>query len=147
MAVSYMKYIYMSRTQLIGQLEYEGYSNEVAEKVVAVYEAQNSVDWEEIAILWAEDFISDVPMSRGGLISIMTSDIINFSSKQAEVAVSYLEDNNLVDWNEQAVLVGEEMLSYREYERQDFIQDMTSEWGKQFTREQAEYAADELGIK
>ena len=68
-----------------------------------------------------------------------------FSKDQAIYAVDYLENNNLVDWFEQAVKSAENYLEYSSFSRKELINQLTSAYGEKFTQEQAEYAVNQLG--
>lgn len=81
-AQDYLKYTAFSRTGLIGQLEYEGYSHEDAE--FAVYYI--TVDWFEQAAQCAEDYLKYSAFSRDGLIDQLEYE--GFTREQAEYAVT-----------------------------------------------------------
>ena len=69
----------------------------------------------------------------------------NYPKEDAEFAVSYLEDNGKVDWNEQAVKAAKNYLEFSSFSREGLIDQLCSEYGDQYTREQAEYAVDQVG--
>jgi hypothetical protein len=63
-AESYLEFSAFSRTGLIGQLEFEGFTTEEATFGVDSL----NVDWFEQAVLSAESYLSFSSFSRGGLI-------------------------------------------------------------------------------
>lgn len=102
---------------------------------------------QENAVESALSYLEFMAFSRQGLIDQLTSEYgEGFDQADAEFAVKYLEDNGLVDWKEQAVKSAESYLEFTSFSRQGLINQLTSEYGEQFTREQAEYAADQVGL-
>lgn len=81
-AESYLSFMAFSRSGLIDQLEFEGYSTETA--TVAVDSLQ--VDWYEQAAKSAESYLSFMSFSRSGLISQLEFE--GFTREQAEYGVS-----------------------------------------------------------
>lgn len=81
-AQSYLEYSAFSRTGLIGQLEYEGYSTEDATFAV---DACN-VDWSEQAAKSAQSYLEYSSFSRQGLIDQLVYE--GFTPEQAEYGVS-----------------------------------------------------------
>lgn len=83
--------------------------------------------------------------SEASLIKQLTSDYGNgFSEADAEWAVA----NSGADWNAQAVMAAKGYLAMGTgFSRKSLIQQLTSEYGNQFTEAQAEYAADQVGLK
>lgn len=99
------------------------------------------------AVRAAKDYINVMPFSRNGLIKQLSSEYGNsFSEEDAIFAVDYLEQNNLVDWKEQAVKAAQNYNDLMGFSRDGLIQQLTSEYGDQYTQEEAEYAADQLGF-
>lgn len=79
-ACDYLKYMPMSYSSLIEELEFEGYSNEEA-----VYAADNcGADWDEQAVKCAEDYADIMEGSRSNLIEQLEYE--GFTSEQAEYA-------------------------------------------------------------
>lgn len=102
---------------------------------------------QENAVESALSYLEFMSFSRKGLIKQLTSEYgEGFDQADAEFAVKYLEDNGLVDWKEQAVKSAESYLDFTSFSRQGLINQLTSEYGEQFTREEAEYAADQVGL-
>ena len=98
------------------------------------------------AIKEALHYLSFSSFSRKGLIDQLSSEYgSQFPVEDAEFAVSYLEEHDLVDWNEQAVKEAQHYLEFSSFSRDGLIDQMTSEYGSQFTQEQAEYAAGQVG--
>lgn len=95
----------------------------------------------------ASDYLEFSAFSRAGLFDQLTSEYgSKFPEEDAEFAISYLEENGLVDWNEQAVKAAESYLEFSSFSKEGLIDQLSSEYGSQFTREQAEYAAEQVGF-
>lgn len=98
------------------------------------------------AIRSAESYLAFTAFSRAGLIRQLTSEYgEGFELADAEFAVSTLEASGGVDWNEQAVRSAESYLDFSSFSRQGLYDQLTSEYGEQFTHEQAEYALSAVG--
>lgn len=82
MAADYLDSQSFSRTGLIGQLEYEGFSNADATWGVDAL----GVDWNEQAARMAADYLDSQPFSRSGLIDQLVYE--GFTQAQAEYGVS-----------------------------------------------------------
>ena len=81
-ALSYLRFTSFSRTGLIGQLEYEGFSHSES-----VYGADHcGADWNEQAALKAESYLSFTSFSRTGLIDQLLYE--GFTRSQAEYGAS-----------------------------------------------------------
>ena len=81
LAHSYLSFMAFSRTGLIRQLEYEGFSNSEA-----VYAVDNcGADWYEQAVLCAKSYLSFMSFSRDGLIRQLEYE--GFTTSQAQHAV------------------------------------------------------------
>ncbi len=101
---------------------------------------------EKNAIKDAKKYIEFMPHSRKGLIDQLSSEYgSGYTLEAATKAVEYLEENNLVDWKEQAVRSAKLYLEYSSYSKQGLIDMLSSEYGAQYTKEEAEYAAKEVG--
>jgi outer membrane biosynthesis protein TonB len=81
-AQDYLSYTAFSRSGLIQQLEFEGYSNEDATFGVDSL----NVDWKEQAAKSAQDYLSFTAFSRSGLIQQLEFE--GFSREQAEYGVT-----------------------------------------------------------
>lgn len=148
-AMQYLKFMGFSRQGLIDQLASpygSGYLQEEAVFAVDYLENNNLVDWNEQAVKSATSYLSSMAFSRAGLIDQLTSEFgSKFTKEQAEYAVSTLETAGLVDWNEQAVKSAKSYLEFMAFSKEGLIDQLSSEYGSQFTREQAEYAAAHVG--
>ena len=147
-AKSYLNYTSFSRNGLIDQLSSEygsGYPYDDAVFAVTYLEENGLVDWYEQARKEAEDYLEYTSFSRKGLIEQLTSEYgSGFTADQAEQAVAYLEQENKVDWYEQAVLEAESYLEYMSFSRNELIDQLTSDYGSGFTYDQAVYAVDQV---
>lgn len=79
-AESYLDYTAFSKSGLIGQLEYEGFSNEDATYAVD----QISVDWKEQAVAMAKSYLDYTSFSKSGLIEQLEYE--GFSNEDATYA-------------------------------------------------------------
>ena len=80
-AKSYLRTMPFSRTGLIEQLEYEGFTHQ--EAVYGV--AQSGADWNEQAALKAKSYLRTMPFSRTGLIEQLEYE--GFTRQEAEYGV------------------------------------------------------------
>ena len=95
----------------------------------------------------ALNYIDTMPFSRSGLIKQLSSEYgSGFTEEQAEAAVNQLEEDNLVDWNAEAIEAAKSYLDTMAFSRQGLINQLTSEYGSGFTEEQAIYAVDQVGL-
>lgn len=148
-AINYLQFTAFSREGLINQLSSEygdGYSLDEATFAVNFLENHNLVDWEEQAIKSAKHYLSFTAFSRKGLINQLSSEYgERFTEEQASKAVAYLEGQGLVDWKEQAVKSAKNYLSFSSFSKAGLIEQLSSDYGEGFTREEAEYAAEQVG--
>jgi len=99
------------------------------------------------AVRSAQNYLDFTAFSRDGLIEQLSSEYGDgFPREDAEFAVAYLEEHDMVDWYEQAVLEAQSYLELTTFSRDGLIDQLSSEYGSQFTRDQAEYAADQVGF-
>ena len=149
-AMSYLNMTSFSREGLINQLSSsygEGYTMQQAIDAVDALEEYGLVDWNDEAVRSAENYLNMMAFSRQGLINQLSSQYgEGFTNEQAVYAVDYLENNDLVDWNEQAVRSAESYLDMMAFSRQGLIDQLSSQYGEQFTVDQATYAADQIGL-
>lgn len=132
-AQSYLSFTAFSRSGLIEQLEFEGYSNSDATWAVD----NVTVDWSEQAIAMAESYLEYTAFSRSGLIDQLTFE--GFSNDHAVGAV----DSITVDWDEQAAATAESYLEYSSFSRSGLIDQLIFEG---FTEAQAQYGVDQAGL-
>ena len=148
-AINYLDFTAFSRDGLIDQLSSEygsGYTDEEANFAVDFLEEHSLVDWDEQAIRSAQNYLDFTAFSRQGLINQLSSEYgSQFTAEQATKAVDYLEQNNLVDWKEQAVKAAKNYLEIMSFSRSGLIDQLSSPYGSGFTVEEATYAADQLG--
>ena len=148
-AKQYLKYMTFSRQGLIDQLASShgsGFSEDEAISAVEQLEADGLVDWNAEALEAASSFIEQKAFSRQGLLNQLTSSYgSQFTLKEATAAVDYLEENELVDWNAEAVEAAKSFSDITNLTKQDLYNQLTSKQGAGFTKAQAEYALKELG--
>jgi hypothetical protein len=102
---------------------------------------------QQSAIRSAESYLSFKGFSRAGLIRQLTSEYgEGFAPEDAEFAVATLEGQGKVDWNQEAVQSAESYLSFKGFSRDGLYQQLTSEYGEQFTGDQANFALDAVGL-
>lgn len=131
-AQSYIRHSAFSYNDLIGQLEYHGYSTEDA-----TWAADNcGADWMAEALESAESYIRHSGFSYAGLI-----DQLEYSEFTAEQA-KYGADNCGADWMAEAVECAASYLRHSSFSRAELIDQLLYEG---FTQEQAEYGAAQNG--
>ena len=103
---------------------------------------------QEEAIEAAREELGWWPYSRAGLINILSGEYgLGFTASDAEYAASYLEKRGEVNWKSNAVDYAEWYLDEIDgVSRSWLIDAMSGEYGEGFTRAQAEYAADQVGL-
>ena len=88
-----------------------------------------------------------MPFSRAGLIGQLTNEYGGqFPLGDAEFAVARLEAEGGVDWNAEAVEAAQSYQQLMPMSRQGLIDQLTSEYGSQFTLDQATHAVNTLGL-
>ncbi len=132
-AESYLDFSAFSRSGLIDQLEFEGYTN--AEATLAVDYLDG--DWNEQAALSAESYLDFTAFSESGLIDQLEFE--GFTSDQATSGVNSIT----VDWNEQAWKSAESYLEFSSFSRSGLIDQLLFEG---FTQSQATYGVDKAGL-
>lgn len=101
---------------------------------------------EENAIESAMSYIDLMSFSKAGLYKQLTSEYgEGYTEQEANKAISYLEKNGLVNWKEEAVEAAQDYLRISSYSRDGLYRQLTSEYGEQFTAEEAEYALSKVG--
>ncbi|MGI6020188.1 MAG: Ltp family lipoprotein [Lachnospiraceae bacterium] len=147
-AESYLEFTGFSKIGLVSQLSSEygdQYPEEVAEFAVQYLEDNNMVDWTEEAIESAQSYLSFSGFSKLGLIDQLTSEYgEQFTREEADSAVQYLEENSLVNWNDEAVESAQSYLDFSAFSRNELYDQLTGEYGDQYTPEQAEYALTQV---
>lgn len=96
------------------------------------------------AIERAQSYLSYSGFSRVGLIRQLSSDGEGYPAEDAEIAVSYLEQNGLVDWNAEAAEKAQSYMNYSNFSRDGLYNQLVSD-SEGFTPEQAEYALSQVG--
>lgn len=105
----------------------------------------SSADWNAQALSAAKGYLdSGMGFSEASLTGQLTSSAGNqFTAEQAQDAVA----KSGADWNEQAVAAAKGyMASGMGFSRASLIEQLSSSAGNQFTPEQAQYAADQVGL-
>lgn len=131
-ANSYLSLMHFSRSGLIDQLEFEGYTTEDA-----TFAVDNcGADWNEQAAGKAVDYLNTSAFSYSGLVDQLEFE--GFSTEEATYGV----DACGADWNEQAALKAQSYLDIMSFSRSQLIDQLEFEG---FTAEQAEYGATAAG--
>jgi Host cell surface-exposed lipoprotein len=128
-AESYLENQAFSRSGLIKQLKYEGYS--LADATYAVDAV--TANWNEQAAKSAETYLVNQAFSRSGLIKQLKYE--GYTPAQAAYAVN----NITVNWNEQAAKSAKSYLENQSFSRSGLIQQLEYEG---FTPAQARYGAN-----
>ncbi|HIV97268.1 MAG TPA: Ltp family lipoprotein [Candidatus Agathobaculum stercoravium] len=131
-ALSYLDLSAFSRSGLIEQLEFEGYSTEDATFAVDKCDA----DWAEQAEKSAQSYLEYSAFSQQGLIDLLVFE--GFSNEDATAAAA----NCGADWNEQAAKSAQNYLEFSSFSRQGLIDQLVYEG---FTQAQAEYGVTAAG--
>jgi hypothetical protein len=132
-AESYLKYSAFSRSGLIGQLEYSGFST--ADATYAVDSL--GTNWSQQAVKKAADYLKYSAFSRSGLIGQL--EYSGFSTAEATLGT----DSQKADWNEQAALKAADYLKYSAFSRSGLIAQLEYSG---FTTVQAEYGVSTTGL-
>ena len=131
-ANDYLRVMAFSRSGLVRQLEYEGYSN-----ADATYAADNcGADWNVQALKKAKSYLDVMAFSYAGLKGQLEYD--GFTNSQATYGV----DNCGANWNNQAVKKAKSYLDLMSFSRDELISQLEYEG---FIRAQAEYGAAKNG--
>lgn len=102
---------------------------------------------QESAIRSAKSYLSFKGFSRAGLTQQLTSEYgEGFELADAEFAIATIEADGDVDWNQEAVESAESYLDFKGFSRQGLFEQLTSEYGEQFTADQANFALDTVGL-
>ncbi len=95
----------------------------------------------------AKSYLDLRGFSRAGLIQQLTSEYgEGYPLADAEFAIARLEVEGGVDWNAEAAEAAKSYLEMTSFSRSGLIQQLTSEYGEGFTREQAEYGVSTTGL-
>ena len=148
-AESYLSFSSFSRSGLIDQLKYEGFS-----KSDAAFAVDNvTVDWDEQAAKSAESYLDSSSFSRSGLIDQLEFE--GFTSSQAEYGVSVAfgesggddsgesDDGGNSASRQNAVESAESYLDYSAFSRSGLIDQLKYEG---FSEGDATYAVDSLNV-
>lgn len=131
-AQSYLNVIAFSRDRLIGQLEYEGFSQSEA-----TYGADNvGANWNEQAVKKAKSYLDSSAFSYSRLVDQLEYE--KFTHEQAVYGV----DNCGANWNEQAVKKAASYLELGGFSKDRLISQLEFEG---FTHDQAVYGAAQNG--
>ena len=145
-AENYLSFSAFSRQGLIDQLSSEyGDQFSIEDATFAVDAVEASVDWNEQAARAAENYLDVTPFSRQGLIDQLSSEYGDqYTPEQATSGVEAIEGE--VDWNEQAARAAKNYLEVSAFSRQGLIDQLSSEYGDQYTVEQATAGVDAAGL-
>ncbi|HHT45172.1 MAG TPA: hypothetical protein GXZ89_06740 [Fastidiosipila sp.] len=128
-AESYLRYTSFSKLGLVGQLEYEGYTNEEA-----VYAVNNvDVDWKEQALDSAKRYLDYSAFSYKGLIGQLEYE--KYTSEESK----YGADNCGADWMEQAVKAANRYLDVMSFSKRGLIDQLKYDG---FTDAEARYGVE-----
>ncbi|CAN2243636.1 Domain of unknown function DUF1535 [actinobacterium SCGC AAA044-D11] len=132
-AASYLRNSAFSRSSLISQLEYEGFSN-----ADATYGADSlRVNWSDQAVKKAASYLRNSAFSRKSLIAQLEYE--GFSNADATNGT----DSQKADWNEQAALKAASYLRNGAFSRSGLIEQLEYEG---FSQTEAEYGVSRSGL-
>ena len=132
-AADYLSYSAFSRSGLIKQLKYEGFSTTDA---TFGTDAQKA-NWNEQGAKKAADYLEDSSFSRSGLIKQLKYE--GFSTKQATLGT----DAQKANWNEQAAKKAADYLDTSSFSRSGLMSQLKYEG---FTAKQATYGVNKVGL-
>lgn len=99
------------------------------------------------AVRSAESYLSFKGFSRAGLSKQLTSEYgEGFAPEDAEFAIAYLESAGKVDWNQEAVEAAKSYLDFKGFSHDGLFEQLTSEYGEEFTADQANFALSAVGL-
>ena len=102
---------------------------------------------QDSAVRSAQSYLEFKGFSRAGLIGQLTSEYgEGFAPEDAEFAVAYLEQSGQVDWNQEAVQAAQSYLDFKGFSHDGLYDQLTSEYGEQFTADQANFALAQVGL-
>lgn len=132
---------------VIAQDVAEGAEAEEGSTIVLTLEEKPTLTLgQQNAIDSAQSYLDFSGFSRAGLFGQLTSEYgEGFEPADAEFALVYLEQNGLVDWNAEAVESARSYLDFSSFSRQGLYEQLTSEYGEQFTPDQANHALAAVG--
>lgn len=91
----------------------------------------------------AKQYLQYTAFSRQGLIDQLSSEYGDgYPEDVAEFAVEQLEERGEVDWYEQAEKSARQYLEYSSFSKKELIDQLSSEYGENFTQDQAEKAVE-----
>ena len=133
MARDYLDNSAFSRSGLIEQLKYEGFSTQAA-----TYGVDHvTVSWYRQALLSAREYLGNQHFSRSGLVDQLKYE--GFTWSQAVYGVDHVD----VSWYRQAMLVARDYLENQRFSRSGLIDQLLYEG---FTRSQAVYGVNKAGL-
>lgn len=122
-------------------------ADRVAAEAAAAAEAAKGTLSQQNAYASARSYLDFAAFSRAGLLDQLTSEYgEGFPAPDAEFAVARLEAEGAVDWNAEAAESAKAYLDFQPFSRQGLLDQLTSEYGEQFTPEQAEYGVSQAGL-
>ena len=93
----------------------------------------------------AKSYLEFSGFSKQGLIDQLSSEYAdNYPEDVAEFAVNALEENGEVDWVEECKESAQSYLEFSSFSKEGLIEQLTSEYGDKYTREEAEAAVEEV---
>lgn len=99
------------------------------------------------AVRSAESYLKFKGFSRAGLTEQLTSEYgEGFTPEDAEFAIAYIESAGKVDWNQEAAESAKSYLDFQGFSRDGLFEQLTSEYGEQFTADQANFALSAVGL-
>lgn len=99
------------------------------------------------AVRSAESYLKFKGFSRAGLTEQLTSEYgEGYTAEDAEFAIAYIESAGKVDWNQEAAEAAKSYLEFQGFSRDGLFDQLTSEYGEQFTADQANFALSAVGL-
>lgn len=131
----------------VAEEEREAEEARLAEEAEAAEEARAGTVSQQNAYESALSYLDFAAFSRAGLLDQLTSEYgEGYPVDDAEFAIVRLEDEGAVDWNAEAAEAAKNYLEFTSFSRAGLIDQLTSEYGEQFTPKQAKYGVDQTGL-
>lgn len=120
-------------------------TNTVETNTTTTDEDSNLNQEQKNAVASAKNYLNFTAFSKAGLINQLSSEYGDgFNAEDAQFAVEYLEEHDMVDWNEQALKSAKNYYETMNLSKDGVYEQLVSDFGEQFTPDQAQYAIDHL---
>lgn len=116
---------------------------------------EEDINSEDVSLTWTAEqkyafasgltYLEVMAFSKQRLIDQLSSEYgDNYPLEVAEFAVNAIEEQGLVDWDAECEEAAKNYLDFMSFSKQGLIDQLSSEYGEQFTVEQAERAVEKV---